>query len=348
MKMFLAFTRKEFIHLLRDWRTMLITLITPVLLILIFGYAISTEIKNLNVMAIVPKLSASISRQLNAIDTNPIFTYKGLTDVNHLDEVLRSGTANVVIVYDRDGNYQLVVDAADANMTATRTAYISSALQTGDELGASLFQTTLRHNPQMLSAYNYVPGIMGLVFILICAIMTSTSIVREKETGTMEVLLVSPIRGTTIIAAKIMPFFTVSCINIASVLLLVHYAMGVPMQSVDAIIVVSLIYIVLSLALGLFVSTLVDKQIVALLISAMVLLLPVMMFSGMIYPLENTPWVLKPLTYVVPARWYIDAMKKLMIEGVGFNMVITEISILTGMAVLLLVVALRKFNDRLE
>lgn len=120
------------------------------------------------------------------------------------------------------------------------------------------------------------------------------------------------------------------------------------MQSVDAIIVVSLIYIVLSLALGLFVSALVDKQIVALLISAMVLLLPVMMFSGMIYPLENTPWVLKPLTYVVPARWYIDAMKKLMIEGVGFNMVITEISILTGMAVLLLVVALRKFNDRLE
>lgn len=348
MKMFLAFTRKEFIHLLRDWRTMLITLITPVLLILIFGYAISTEIKNLNVMAIVPKLNTSISRQLNAIDANPIFNYKGLTDAASLDEVLRSGTACVVIVYDTDGNYQLVIDAADANMTATRTAYISSALQPSDELGGALFQTTLRHNPQMLSAYNYIPGIMGLVFILICAIMTSTSIVREKETGTMEVLLVSPIRGTTIIAAKIMPFFTVSCVNVASVLLLVHYAMGVPMKSVGSIIVVSLVYIILALSLGVLVSALVNKQIVALLISAMVMLLPVMMFSGMLYPLENIPWILKPMTYIVPARWYIDAIKKLMIEGVGFNMVVKELSILTGMAVLLLVVSLRKFNDRLE
>ena len=198
----------------------------------------------------------------------------------------------------------------------------------------------------MKSAYNFVPGIMGLIFIVICAIMTSVSIVREKETGTMEVLLVSPIR---IVFAKMIPYFALSCLNLVSILLLARFVLDVPMSgSVAGIVCLSLLYLALALALGLFISTISDRQVTALVISAMLMLMPLIMLSGMVFPIENMPGVLRLLSCVVPARWYIDAIRKLMIEGLPFAAVLGDFLILSVMTVLLVVIALKKFNDKLE
>ena len=201
----------------------------------------------------------------------------------------------------------------------------------------------------MKSAYNFVPGIMGLIFILICAMMTSVSIVREKEVGTMEVLLVSPVRPIKIILAKMIPYFIISCINLATILLIARYLLDVPMSGgLGGIIIISLIYLVLALALGLLVSTLASSQVVALLISAMVMLLPMMMLSGMVFPIENLPRVLHPLPYIVPARWYIEAIRKMMIMGLPLSAVIKEVLILVCMTIILMGISLKKFKDKLE
>jgi ABC-2 type transport system permease protein len=205
------------------------------------------------------------------------------------------------------------------------------------------------YNPQMKSSYNFVPGIMGLIFILICALMTSVSIVREKETGTMEVLLTSPVKPINIIFAKMIPYFTISCVNLITILLLAFFVLDVPMAgSLFWLCILSLIYIFLSLALGLLISTLVKTQVAAMLGSIMALMLPAIMLSGMIFPVENMPLILQWISNIVPAKWYIAATKKLMIEGVSVHYIIREIAVLSGMSILLIVLALRNFKNRLE
>lgn len=355
MSTFISFVHKEFIHIIRDGRTTLIVLIMPIILTLIFGYAISTEIHDLRVVAVVAKQTEDIRRQLASLDANSRFDYGGIIAADRIDEVLRRGDADAVIVYDRDGNTQIVVDASDATMAATATNYIRMALAEGsnslsgsNSSSGSMVVTILRYNPQMKSAYMYVPGIMGMIFILICALMTSVSIVREKETGTMEVLLVSPLRPWVIIVAKLIPYFVISCIILVSILCLVHFAMGVPLISLGGIILLTVQYILLSLSLGLLISTIAEKQIIALLISAMVMMLPVIMLSGMIFPVENLPVFLRPLSYIVPAYWFNDAIRQLMVEGVPFIVVWKQFAVILGMTIVVMTVAMKKFNDRLE
>jgi len=201
----------------------------------------------------------------------------------------------------------------------------------------------------MRSAYNFVPAIMGMLLMLVCAMMTSISIVREKERGTMEVLLVSPVRPLMVIIAKAVPYLVLAFLILITILLMGRYVLNVPLQgSVVWIVVVSLIYILLALSLGLLISNIANSQLMALLLSAMVLLMPIVMLSGMLFPIESMPPVLQWLSAIVPPRYYIEAMRKLMIMGVGIGEVLREVMILTGMTVFLLAVSLAKFNNRLE
>ncbi len=359
MNSFAHFVKKESLHILRDLRTILVVIGIPVLLTLLFGFAISTDVDNIDVAVCAPHGSSSIRQAVSDIDNNGFFTFAGYVSVNEIDEVLRSGRAGVVVVFSDDYDLvvsgrrpgrkaaQIVLDGSNPNVAASADVYLSAALGSGTV--PEMFETHILYNPQMKSAYNFVPGILGLIFIIICAMMTSISIVREKETGTMEVLLVSPARPSTIIIAKMIPYFLLSCVNLASILLVAKFALGVPMEgSLTGIILVSLVYIILSLGFGLLVSMVTDKQIVALLISGIVLMLPVIMFSGMLFPVENLPAVLKPFSYIIPARWYIDAIRKMMIEGLGLVQVWKEAAILTVMALGIMKVASVKFNDRLE
>ena len=184
---------------------------------------------------------------------------------------------------------------------------------------------------------------------LICAMMTSVSIVREKETGTMEILLVSPVRPMRIVTAKLVPYFVLSCIVLSTILLIAYGLLELPLSaSAFNVVGVSLLYIILSLALGILISTMTRRQVVALLVSAMLFMLPVIMLSGMLFPVENMPRVLQWISYVVPARWYIDAMRKLMIEQLPISGVLDDVIILTAMAFFIIAVAVGKFNDKLE
>ena len=351
-KSFIAFVKKEVLHILRDPRTMIVALLVPVVQMILFGFAISTEVNDVEVAVVAPHITPAVEAKIDQLSHNPYFTFKGYIDGRDIDRTLASNEALAVIVFDRDytinGKTQLVMDGSNPNTAQTAAGYLTQVLDDTSSSGLAPGVTIL-YNPQLNSAYNFVPGIMGLIFILICAMLTSVSIVREKETGTMEVLLVSPIRPVMIVVAKMVPYFILACIDLAVILLIARFALDVPLSgSLAAIFILSFIYIVLSLALGLLISTLVDSQMVALLMAGMVLIMPVMMLSGMLYPIENMPAILRGVSCIVPARWYIEATRKIMVEGLGFGYIFMELAILTGMTLFLIIVSVKRFKKRLE
>jgi ABC-2 type transport system permease protein len=190
---------------------------------------------------------------------------------------------------------------------------------------------------------------MGLILMLICAMMTAIAIVREKETGTMEVLLASPVRPLHIILSKAVPYFVLSVANLGTILLLAVGVLGVPVAgSLVWLVVISMLFIFTALALGLVISTLVGTQMAAMLASGMGLMMPTMLLSGLIFPVESMPDALRWLSLIVPARWYIEAVRKVMIQGVEVRMVLREMAILGGMAAVLVAVSLRNFKTRLQ
>ncbi len=251
------------------------------------------------------------------------------------EQLIRSQKADMALVFAQNHGMQIMVDGSDPNMAQQWTTY---AQQTMAAANSSLFtiHSSLLYNPQMRSAYNFVPAIMGMLLMLICAMMTSISIVREKEKGTMEVLLVSPVRPLMVIIAKAVPYLVLAFGILITILLMARFVLGVPLAG-------SLFWI-----LGLLISNVAQTQLVALLLSAMVLLMPVVMLSGMLFPVESMPQVLQWLAAVVPPRYYIEAMRKLMIMGVGIGEVAHEVIVLAVMTVVLLAIALKKFNVRLE
>jgi ABC-2 type transport system permease protein len=279
-----------------------------------------------------------------------LFRFKGFIDVPDIDTRLRTGKASAVVVladdYETSGRYQVILDGADVNTARVSEGYLRGVIGGG---GQDLFVMQQVYNPEMKSAFNFIPGILGMIFLLICAIMTSVSIVREKETGTMEVLLVSPVKPAYIIVSKMIPYLLLSLVDLAIILLLAYYVLDVPLSGgVWNIILFSVVYLVLALALGMVVSNVAKSQIAALLMSALVMMMPVLFFSGMLFPPDNLPWALRWITYIIPARWYIDAMRKLMIEGVGLRSVLLEGGILLAETLALLAAAMKRFSDRLE
>ena len=362
MKQFWAFIKIEFFHIFRDRRTMLILLGIPVLQIILFGFAITTELNHSRVAVLDPSKDAVTTRITERIDENRYFSVvKELSSASDIETVFRHDEADIVVAFtpDFDANLstgeagiQLVVDATDPNTGNMMAGYVQGivgqALQSGTQ-SSPIVQTHLLFNPQMKSAYNFVPGVMGLILMLICAMMTSISIVREKETGTMEVLLVSPIRPIFIILAKAVPYLVLSCVNLATILLLSVYVLHVPVEgSLWTLSFLSLLLIAVALSLGLLISCVVQNQVAAMIVSGMGLMMPVMLLSGMIFPIESMPAVLQWISNIIPARWYIQAVKKVMIEGLGMAAVWHEALILSGMAALLIGLSLKKFKERLE
>ena len=342
------------LHILRDRRTLLVVLVVPLMLIMLFGFTVSTDVNNINVMVCAPHRSYAVAQAVNRMTASRYFEFKGFVDAGDIDQSLRTGKAAAVVVsandYDVSGKYQLLLDGADVNTARTSQAYLQSVLSMGNvAVKQSGIQTHMLFNPQMKSSFNFVPGIMGMIFLLICAMMTSISIVKEKETGTMEVLLVSPVKPIYIIVSKMIPYLLMSFIDLVIILVLAYFVLDVPLAGgVGNVVLVSVLYLVLALALGMMVSNVVESQVAALLISAMVMIMPVIFFSGLLFPTENIPWALRWISYVVPPRWYIDAMRKLMIEGVDLKGVLLEVGVLLAETVVLMTAAVKKFNDRLE
>lgn len=367
MKQFIAFVKKEFYHIFRDRRTMLILLGMPVVQIILFGFAITTEVKNVRLAVLDPSNDVMTRKIIDRLDASEYFTvterFHSPQEVeaaflrNKMDMAVVFGECFADGLYSGDTRLQLVVDATDPNMATTQVNYATGIITAvGQEMipphvtSARLTpDIKLLYNPQMKSAYNFVPGVMGLILMLICAMMTSISIVREKETGTMEILLVSPVKPLFIIIAKAVPYFVLSFVNLMTILLLSVFVLDVPVAgSLLALVMVSLLFIFVSLALGLLISSVTRTQVAAMLASGLILMMPTMVLSGMIFPIESMPLALQVISDLLPARWYIEAVRKLMIEGVPFYMVFRETGILLLMAVVLIAVSFKKFKYRLE
>lgn len=368
MKQFLSFVRKEFYHIFRDTRTIMILLGMPVVQIMLFGFAISTEVKNSRVAVFDPSKDDATQHIIERINASEYFSIEYiLNSPEDIDKLFKKGDITLAIVFgDKfnenllhtgEASVQLIADATDPNQATTVTSYASGIIASYQEELMQEYhipyqiipELRMLYNPEMKSAYNFVPGVMGLILMLICAMMTSIAIVREKETGTMEILLVSPMKPIYVIVSKMVPYLVLSLVNLTTILLLSVFVLDVPISgSLFWLVILSMIFISVALSLGLLVSTLVSTQVAAMLVSGMGFMLPVMLLSGMLFPIENMPVILQWFSCIIPARWYIAGVKKIMIEGLPIEFITKELIILTSMAMVLITVSLRNFKARLE
>ena len=352
MKPFFSFVLKETKHITRDKRTMLMLFGMPIVMMLLFGFAVTNDVRNVRIIVVMSNADNATQQVADRLAASEYFTLtKVVATPTEAEKAIRDQKADMAIVFSQDfasrkSGYQLIVDGADPNMAQQWTTYANAVINNTE---AKAVNTKLLYNPQMRSTYNFVPAIMGTLLMLVCAMMTSISIVREKEKGTMEVLLVSPTKPLMIIVAKLVPYLVIAFTILSIILLMSSFVLGVPIKgSLVWIYVVSTIYILLALSLGILVSTIAETQLVALLISAMLLMMPVIMLSGMMFPIESMPKILQYISAIVPTRYYISAMRKLMIMGTGIEEIYFEVSILISMLIALMSLALAKFNKRLE
>ena len=368
MKRFLSFVRKEFYHIFRDKRTMLILLVMPVVMIILFGYAITNEVKNTRV-AILDTSHDEITTQIREHFANNAY-FRVVTEVANADEAqklfLENKIALMVAFSDNFGEemrhsgtaqVQLLADGSEPNQASVRVGYAQNVLvafaqEQAEKMGVQQelqIEPVIRmlYNPQSKAEYNFVPGVIGLILMLICAMMTSIAIVKEKEMGTMEVLLASPLPPIVIVLAKLVPYFVISCTNLATILILATVLLHIPIAgSLVAFVAITMLYALVALLLGLLISTLVRTQLAAMLLS-LLLIVPTVYLSGLAFPIESMPEALQRASAVFPARWYVDIARRMMIQGVEVKYVMQQVGILALDAVVLLGVSWKLFKTRL-
>lgn len=364
------FVRKEFYHIFRDRRTLLILFGMPVALVVLFGFALTNEIRDADVAILDydhgPHARAARERLLASGYFRAAAWLSSYADV---EEAFRRGRVKLAVVFpagfshdlahQRRAQVQLVADASDQNTAVSLVSYATAILA---GYGQSVAPrpafgtapprveaiTRLYFNPEMKAAYTFVPGTMALILLLVSAMLTSITIAREKEMGTMEVLLVSPLRQPQIILGKLLPYFLLSFINAGVILALGVFALGMPLVgSLPLLLTESLLYIFTALALGVLISTRAATQQVAMLISAFVLLMPSLILTGFLFPLESMPQALQLVSRVIPARYFIIIVKGIMLKGLGLDALWRETLALAGMAAFFLIAALRSLRDRL-
>ncbi len=369
MRKFLVFTQKEFYHIFRDRWTLIILLVLPILMILLFGFGITTEIKNARFAVYDPSNDMATQRIIDKIQSSEYFTLEAyLSDPAEIETIFQKGEISLLMVFSEafyenmvhtgDAQILFIADGTDPNTASTLVSYASRLIAAfqQEQIGSAgmppyQIQTEVRllYNPTLKGAFSTVPGVMGMILMLICAMMTAVSIAKEKELGTMEVILVSPMPPLMIIISKMIPYFIVSIINYLTILVLAVYVLDVPIVgSFFLLTMLSLLFIFVSLALGLLISSIVDSQIAALLGSVMGLMLPTVLLSGLMFPIENMPVFLQVIAQAVPAKWFISAVKSVMIMGLGITSILMELAVLGGMAIVLIAVSLKKFKTRLE
>ncbi|MBL7923863.1 MAG: ABC transporter permease [Bacteroidia bacterium] len=364
---FLAFVRKEWFHIWRDKKTLFILFGLPVVQIIIFGFALTNEIKNARI-AVVDRSRDALSQQyIQRIEASRYFDIESmLGSANEADAEFRKGKIKLVVVipenfgsdirHQNKTQVQVIADVSDPNTGTTLGTYIQaitadfqSDINQGQKLPYTIQpEVRMLYNPQLKGAYNFVPGVMAMVLMLICTLMTSIAIVKEKETGTMEVLLVSPLKPVLVILAKSTPYLLLSAVNIVSILLLSVFVLGLPIAGNLALLIgLSLLFTITSLSFGMLISSITASQQTAMLISLMGLFLPTLMLSGFMFPIENMPLPLKVMSNLVPAKWYFFIVKAVMIKGVGMAIIWKETLILTVMTIVFLALSIRKYNIRL-
>lgn len=366
-KQFFAFVKKEFFHIWRDKRTMFILLGMPVVQIMIFGFALTNEVKNSKIAVLDNSKDAATTSLIAQLNASRYFDLeKELLTYSQVEEEFKKGKIKLAVIFPQHFNedlqhfnkaqVQLIADASDPNVANTLTNYASAIIMdyqnriTNNRKLPYTINTEMRmlYNPQLKGAFNFVPGVMAMVLLLVCTMMTAITIVKEKEMGTIEVMLVSPMRPQLLILAKAVPYLLLSIINIISILLLSVFVLEMPINgSLTLLMFESVLFTLVSLSLGLLVSSIVESQQTAMFISVVGLFLPTIMLSGFMFPVENMPLPLRIVSNIVPAKWYYTIVKSVMIKGLGLNAIWKETLILGGTMIFFLTMAIKKFKIRL-
>ena len=366
MKQLLTFVRKEFWHVLRDRRTLMVLFGMPVVQVLLFGFALSTEVKNTRIGVLDQDKSPSSTELVSKISANRFFeTDSYLSSINEAENAFKGGKIKMIVVIPTDfsrnlsagrkAQIQLITDGTDINLANQIYNFMSNIIldyysqETAQSRAGIMPEIRMLYNPQLKGAPNFVPGVMALILLIICVLMTAIAIVREKEMGTMEVLLVSPMKPYIIILAKAIPYFILSVIILISIVLLSVTLLELPVKgSLLLLFSVSIIFIITNLLLGIVISIITDSQQTAMLIALVGTMLPTIMLSGFMFPVENMPLPLQMAGNAIPAKWYYEIVKNIMIKGTGLEVIWKHILVLLGMMLVLFVIAVRKFKIRLE
>jgi ABC-2 type transport system permease protein len=368
MNKFLSYVKKEFLHIFRDYQTVFILLLMPVVQVILFGFAITTDIRDTSI-GILDLSHSSESRALIAkiVSGKEYDIAQILSGQGEIENVFRKGKVRQIVVFPVDfssaiakgsnAEIEIITDGSNPNEANILTSYILNIVgkyqqellkKYGIDTPIDVHSKML-YNPQLKSAYTFVPGVIGLVLMLICTLMTSISIVREKEEGTMEIILASPAKPLAVIVSKTIPYLVISIVNIVTIILLSLYVMDVPVRgSMTLLMILSVLYIFTSLALGMLISTISATQQIAMIISLVGLMLPTILLSGLMFPIESMPVVLQWFSKLVPATWFISAAKIIMIKGLGIGYVVKEIAVLLVITGLCLGTALSRFKTRLD
>jgi len=366
MKTFRAFVLKEFKHIFRDKRTLIILFGMPIAQIILFGFAITTEINNADI-AVLDLAKDSYSQKLkDKISSSGYFhIVKELDSYDEIEPSFYTGDIKLTVVIgdnfgktfvnDKNAALQLITDASDPNTANILTGYLTAIIRNFSlENGALpppklVVQSQMLYNPENKSVFMFVPGVMTIILMLVSAMMTSITIAREKELGTMEILLVSPLKPFVIIIGKVLPYLVLSLVNAITILLLGLYVFGLPMNgSYPLLFGEVILFILSSLILGLLISTVANSQQTAMLISMMGLMLPTILLSGFIFPISSMPEILQYISNVIPAKWFIVIVKSIMLKGAGFKIIAFETSVIVFITIILGILTVKKFKIRLE
>lgn len=368
MKRFWGFVIKEFYHIFRDKRTLLVLFGMPVAQLLLFGLVITNEIKDARI-AILDYSKDQVTRDLTnkMLSSGYFILDKYLESSAQIEDAFRSGRVKEVVIFENgfaeklskqgSAHLQIIADASDANTANLLSSYTmaivtdyNQKVNKGTNVNFQIVpEVRMMYNERLRGVYMFVPGIMAMILIMISALLTSISIVREKELGTMEILLVSPLKPIQIIIGKVTPYIVLSFINAVTILLMGKYVFGMPIQgSIVLLLAEVLLYIILSLSLGIFISTSTTSQQTAMMISMFALMLPTILLSGFIYPIANMPWILQAICQIMPPRWFIEIIKNIMLKGTGFYYVWFQTLVLIVMTLIFILLSYKKFKIRLE
>jgi ABC-2 type transport system permease protein len=368
MKRFIGFVTKEFYHIFRDKRTMFILFGMPIAQIMLFGFAITNEINNVNIAILDQSKDVTTQKIIAKINASKYFIVKqNISHENEIENVFKKGKVKAVLVFEnhfiknletkKQAKVQVITDATDPNIANTVTNYVNAILQNytqqlnRDKSPANSIQTQtqLYYNPELKSVFNFVPGVMTIILMLVSAMMTSISITREKELGTMEVLLVSPLKPFQVIIGKVFPYIFLSIINATIIVLLGYFVFKMPIVgSLFLLAFESILFIITALSLGILISTIADSQQTAMMISLFGLMLPVIILSGFIFPISSMPLPMQIISNIIPAKWFIIIVKAVMLKGASVSVIWKETLILIGMTALYILLSIKKYKIRLE
>src|SRR5690554_190617 len=368
MKRFIGFIQKEFYHIFRDRRSLFILFGMPIAQIMLFGFAITNEINNVDIAIFDQSNDTTTEEIINKISSSKHFTVKQkITKEAEIETAFRKGKIKAVLNFEknfdknltkeRTAHIQIITDATDPNTANSITSYINAILQSYQQsinkdlkiVFQIIPETRMVFNPELKSVFMFVPGVMTIILMLVSAMMTSISITREKELGTMEILLVSPLKPFQVIIGKVVPYIFLSIINAVVIVLLSIFIFKMPVEgSLLLLGAESILFIVCSLALGILISTIAETQQSAMMISLMGLMLPVILLSGFIFPVSSMPAPLQIIRNIIFVKWFIIIIKGIMLKGIGLTFIWKETLILVGMTVLFIVVSIKKYKIRLE